>query len=95
METAQPGQGLELMVYGMGMVVVFLVLLVFATRFLSAVIRRFFPGEVPVSPAASLDSGRPQAPAEVPADTVDPAVLAAIAVAVHAHRQTRALPLSR
>jgi oxaloacetate decarboxylase gamma subunit len=86
MQAAQPGQGLELMLYGMGVVVVFLIVLVYATRLLSALVLRFFPEP------ETVDAERPAAPA--PATTVpvvpgaqDPALLAAVVAAVHAHRR--------
>lgn len=75
------GQGLELMVYGMGTVVVFLTLLVFATRTMSLIVLRFFP-----EPAVVQEP----APDPVPASAgPSPAQLAAITAAVHHHRQLR------
>jgi oxaloacetate decarboxylase gamma subunit len=44
-------QGLELMLYGMGTVVVFLTLLIVATSFMSWIIGRYFP-ETEVPPAS-------------------------------------------
>lgn len=73
-------QGLELLVYGMGTVVVFLTLLVFATRLMSLFIQRFFP-EAPS--AAPRRSARPSQSPQTPS----PELLAAIASAVHQHRQ--------
>lgn len=85
---AQPAQGFELMLYGMGTVVLFLLLLVFATRLMSAILRRWFPDPEPPQrvaampvPAAAAD--RNEAPAGA---APDPQLLAAIAAAVHAHR---------
>lgn len=74
-------QGLELLVYGMGTVVVFLTLLVFATRLMSGAVLRYFPEpELPV-PASrdSRNTGGGQSPA----------VLAAISAALHVHRRRR------
>lgn len=72
-------QGLELLVYGMGTVVVFLTLLVFATRLMSLLIQRFFP-EAPL--VAPKRSARPPEASLAPS----PELLAAIAAAVHQHR---------
>lgn len=47
-------QGVNLMLYGMGTVVVFLSLMVVATRAMSGMITRWFPEQaVPVKPAKS------------------------------------------
>ncbi|MDJ0878726.1 MAG: OadG family protein [Halieaceae bacterium] len=64
-------QGLELTLFGMGTVVVFLTLLVFVTSGMSAFIARFFP---------------PPPPPIVEASAIDARVLAVIAAAVHQHR---------
>ena len=66
-------QGLELMVFGMGTVLVFLTLLVLVTTVMSRIARRL---ELPAP--ASPPLAEPSAP-----------VLAAIAAAIHAHRETR------
>ncbi|KGK42989.1 hypothetical protein LH51_03105 [Nitrincola sp. A-D6] len=44
-------EGLSLMLYGMGFVVVFLTLLVIATNFMSRLVMRFEPAAVPTVPA--------------------------------------------
>ncbi len=76
------GQGLELMIYGMGTVVVFLTLLVFATRFMSLVVARFFPeATVPGEAPADARSTTPASPS--------PAQLAAITAAIHRFRDSR------
>ncbi|MHA7815548.1 MAG: OadG family transporter subunit [Pseudohaliea sp.] len=75
-------QGLDLMLFGMLTVVLFLSLLVLATGTLSALVRRFAP-RVPApapAPAAPRGSAPPGAPS--------PAVVAAITAAVARHRQT-------
>lgn len=72
-------QGLELLVYGMGTVVVFLTLLVFATRLMSLFIQRFFP-EAPLATPKRI--ARPLEVSSAPS----PELLAAIAAAVHQHR---------
>ncbi|MEO0436225.1 MAG: OadG family transporter subunit [Pseudomonadota bacterium] len=78
-------QGLQLMLYGMGTVVVFLTALVFATRLMSALLLRMSDSESADDAAsrASEDFGAN------PAQSVDPRVLAAVTAAVHAHRATR------
>ena len=69
------GQGLELMVFGMGTVVVFLTLLVFITGAMSALVERF-------SPAPAPDTGSGSSPE-------DAALLAVITAAIHKHRSRR------
>lgn len=71
-------QGLELMLYGMGTVVVFLALLVVATTAMSSFVGRYFP-EPPNPPAMR------SRPASTGAATNDELVVA-ITAAVHQHR---------
>lgn len=74
-------QGLELLVYGMGTVVLFLSLLVFATRGMSAAVARWFP-----------EPGRHDEPRSAPGtagESPSPEVIAAISLAIHQHRQGR------
>ncbi len=70
------GQGLELMLFGMGTVVVFLTLLVFATGAMSALIQRYAPEPLP-----SVESGAGQVAA-----VTDPVLLAVISAAIQKHR---------
>ena len=73
-------QGVDLMLFGMGTVFVFLTVLVIATTIMSSLIARFFPEpEVPMTP-------RPQA---APAGVNDPKLLAIIKAAVDQHRAKR------
>ena len=74
-------QGLDLMIFGMGTVCVFLTLLVFLTRAMSWFVNRYFPEPEPVISAA------PQ-----PADSsrVDPKVVDVIQKAIHQHRKKQA-----
>ncbi|MEM0954815.1 MAG: OadG family protein [Pseudomonadota bacterium] len=70
-------QGLELMLYGMGSVLVFLSLLVVLTRLMSALV-----GQT----STELSATEPQA---TPANReVDPRTLAAITAAIHLHRRS-------
>lgn len=79
-------QGTELLIYGMGTVVVFLALLVVAIRVMSHIVQTFFP-----EPPAALTPLR--APATAPAplaaeqvSAADSVLMAAAVAAVHAHR---------
>jgi oxaloacetate decarboxylase gamma subunit len=84
MSAAQPGQGVELMLYGMGTVLLFLVLLVYAMRLMSAVLARWFPEPVAAPPSPRTGDATARAG---DAALVDPQLLAAIGAAVHAHRR--------
>jgi oxaloacetate decarboxylase gamma subunit len=72
-------QGLELMLFGMGTVVMFLALLVLATALMSRVVERFFPEPEP-EPLPVRLSGKPSAPER------DAQLLAVISAAIHRHR---------
>lgn len=72
-------QGLELMLYGMGTVVIFLSLLIVATTLMSRFLGRFFP-EAPVQP-----SGATVAAPSAQSVRQDELV-AVISAAVHQHR---------
>jgi oxaloacetate decarboxylase (Na+ extruding) subunit gamma len=70
-------QGVDLMLFGMGTVFVFLTVLVIATSIMSSVISRFFPEpEAPIAPQ----------PVMAPAGVNDPKLLAIIKAAVDQHR---------
>ncbi|TXS95382.1 oxaloacetate decarboxylase [Parahaliea maris] len=76
-------QGLELMLYGMGTVVVFLALLVLATTVMSRLVERYFPEPEPELPA-------PRKAAALAADpAADPQLVAVISAAIHQHRNRR------
>lgn len=72
-------QGVDLMLFGMGTVFVFLTLLVFSTRLMSWAVNRFFP-EPALTPARSANSATPSL------TPVDPKVIAVIQDAIHQHR---------
>lgn len=71
--------GLELMLLGMGSVLVFLILLVVVTTVMSRVLTRFFPDAVPVPKAPAR---RAQAPA-----AIDSELIAVIGAAIAQHRK--------
>jgi oxaloacetate decarboxylase gamma subunit len=79
-------QGIELMLYGMGTVVLFLALLVLATTAMSNLITRFFHQPEPA--AAGVRASDTDKPAEVGA-ALDPGLVAAITAALHLHRAKR------
>ena len=80
MQASIIAQGVDLMLYGMGSVFVFLTLLVFATRVMSWAVNRFFPEPVSVVSKAFAPA------AVVTATAVDPKVLLIIQDAVRQHR---------
>jgi len=78
-------QGIELMLYGMGTVVLFLALLVVAIVTMSRLVARYFP-EQESSAAAALQKlrGRSQ-----PQAVDDPNLVAVISAAIHQHRTNK------
>ena len=77
-------QGIELMLFGMGTVVLFLALLVVAIVTMSRLVARYFP-EQESSAAAALQKLRGGSrPLSQPAD--DPNLVAVISAAIHQHR---------
>ncbi len=73
-------QGIELMVFGMGTVVLFLALLVLATTAMSRVLQRYFPEPEAALPVPDL----PLKLASQPGD--DPQLVAVISAAIQRHR---------
>jgi len=71
-------QGIDLMLFGMGTVFVFLTVLVIATTCMSRIVARFFPD----APEPELAPARAAAPSGV----TDPKLLAIIQDAVNQHR---------
>jgi len=82
-DTGLMTEGLTLMGYGMGFVFVFLTLLVFSTKLMSAIVLRLspLPDRVPTI------SGNASAP--VHQITQDARLMAILAVAVHQYRRDR------
>jgi oxaloacetate decarboxylase gamma subunit len=74
-------QGVELMLFGMGTVVVFLALLVVSTTAMSRFIARYFPeSEAPALAALERLHGQQSEPSD------DPKLVAAISAAIHQYR---------
>jgi oxaloacetate decarboxylase (Na+ extruding) subunit gamma len=69
-------QGLELMVFGMGVVFAFLAMLVYVTEFMSRLVNKYAPEEV--APAAPVKKARPLG--------VDPQLVKVLSAAVKEHR---------
>jgi oxaloacetate decarboxylase (Na+ extruding) subunit gamma len=86
MDNSIVAQGLELMLYGMGTVIVFLGLLVVITTAMSSIVNRYFP-EAPV-PAAVPSPGRKSGPVT----QSDGEVVAAISAAIARHRSRNNRP---
>jgi len=76
-------QGVELMLYGMGTVVLFLALLVLAIVIMSRFVNNYFPEEES-SAAAALHKLRGRAQPED-----DPNLVAVISAAIHQHRANK------
>ena len=77
-------QGVELMLYGMGTVILFLATLVLATTGMSGFITRYFPQPEPPPVAA-----RERSAGEAAAAELDPGVVAVITAAIHQHRDNQ------
>lgn len=75
-------QGIDLMVYGMGTVIVFLTILVILTGIMSRLVQRYFPDPVVVEPKKS------RAPAAAGA-AVEPHIQRVIEEAIRQHRKPR------
>ncbi|WP_068828096.1 OadG family protein [Pseudomonas sp. BMS12] len=72
-------EGVELMLFGMGIVFTFLILLVFAIRLMSRLVARLAPEPAPLAVATPA----------IPSAPVDPDTLAAIQAAIRQHRAKR------
>ncbi|MFT2111482.1 OadG family protein [Marinomonas sp. 2405UD68-3] len=76
--------GFGLLVLGMGFVFLFLVLLIFATRFMSTLLIEYFPEAVPVAKTSNVPAGdKPAVQAQ------DEHLKAVITAAIHQHRNRR------
>ena len=76
MEDSLITSGVELMLFGMGTVVVFLTLLVVITGAMSALVKRYLPADAVAATAES-------------APVTDQTLLAVITAAIHEHRSRR------
>ena len=83
MQVGMIAQAVELMLYGMGTVFVFLGLLVLAISAMSALVTRYFPQPEP-PPVA----GRLHGQGQTAAGELDPGVVAVITAAIHRHRNS-------
>ena len=72
-------QGMDLLLFGMGTVFVFLSLLVLSTNLMSACINRFFPEPEKAIPV-------PRKPINKSKEQINPDVLSAIQLAINEHR---------
>ena len=84
MQGGMMAQAMELMVYGMGTVFLFLGLLVLAISLMSGLINRYFPQPEPPAVAARLHG-----PGETVGAELDPGVVAVITAAIRRHRNTK------
>lgn len=81
-------EGFSLLLFGMGFVVVFLTLLVFATSLMSRILVRFEPAPLPV--AAKKTGATAGATAGAAAGAAnDPALIAVLSAAVKKYREDR------
>ncbi len=76
-------QGVELMLFGMGTVIVFLGLLVLATTVMSRLVSRYFPEPEPAPAPAPVRVAGPTSASP------DDEVVAVISAAIHQHRNRR------
>lgn len=85
MQSTLIDQGLNLMLYGMGTVFVFLTILVFATRAMSFVVNRLSPEQASEADKPA-NTQQPLSPNSLSPNSPSPDVLEAIKQAIAAHR---------
>lgn len=78
-------QGVELMLFGMGTVLAFLSVLVFAIMLMSWLLSRYFP--VVETPGIAGPSTKPSPSAVLGSATEDATLVAVISAAIHRHRK--------
>ena len=79
MESSLIDRGLDLMLFGMGTVFVFLTILIFATSAMSAIVAKWFPDKVVEAPP-------PRTPSPALGSAVAPATLKVLQAAIDKHR---------
>ena len=79
MQTTLIDQGLDLMLFGMGSVFGFLLLLVLATRVMSLLVNRWLPEELVSGNVSEVGAG-------VQSSTIDPKIVKVIQSAIDRHR---------
>lgn len=79
-------QGLDLMLFGMGTVFVFLTLLVFATTLMSKLVNRLVPEDIN-EPSNNSNNTSPQLASRNTPVAINPQTLEAIKLAIAAHRK--------
>lgn len=85
MQTSLFDHALQLLIFGMGTVFVFLILLVVAVNLMSRFVQQYFPEPIALEPhplAPETDSSKGHT-------DLDPVTLAAIQAAIHLHRNKR------
>ena len=80
-------QALDLLVFGMGTVFIFLAILVVAINLMSRFVSTFFPEAIAVEPMHQPKSTNDKASAAINSTEVDSTTLAAIQAAIHQHRE--------
>lgn len=71
------GEGVNLMISGMGFVMLFLFILIYAIAFMSKIINQYFPEPVPVTPPPKPSAAPP--PVQDDLERLRPVIVAAIA----------------
>ena len=80
-------QGVELMVYGMGVVFVFLLLLIVVTVLMSFILQRFFPDPTLIDSALTHPASPVSQNGHDTQPLADDHLLALMTAAIHQHRQ--------